>query len=642
MMQIKKNIFLPIKDGTRLALDLFTPAGDGPWPVVLAAYPYHKDGHVGFGCGLEMLSFLQAGYAYVLADLRGTGSSEGTTRDPFDPLRGDDLYTLVEWCGSQQWSTGNVGMTGESYGGMTALTAAAESPPSLKAIVPVMPPVFFYENLVFPGGSLNMLGMCGAWLNYMNVMNLLPPLYTEGREDWREVWRRRLDAYTPYVFGPLEHTAYDDYWRRVDIAVEKIHVPAYIIEAWRGFSHRDGFQTFASLKGPRKILVGPWVHGSPLLAQVNPVAHLNEAIRWFDYWLKGEDNGIMEEPPLSVYVLGEDAWRFEKAWPPEGSEEVVFHLHSSGGLTDGPDISESTLEYAHDPAVGTSAGLMTVYPLGIDYPRDQREDNARSLLFDTAPLAQALEIVGESVLTLTLSTDMPDAAVTAKLCAVGPDGASSFITSGWLRLSHRQGHQAPLPPLPGEPYKVQVRLCPVDYLVPAGNRLRLALSLSDFPRLFPLPHQGKIHLHFFPGKAQSLALQILPREKRLDGRPELAVSDLSILEGVEFAYEPKWKVVRDHVASRVTVESGMSMEFTPMHMTAPIKASNHYSAAVTEGMPDTACLDADSEIQFSLEGTGYTATVRQRVTQSQIEIATRVQEEGDVIHEKTFSREYRV
>ena len=117
---------------------------------------------------------------------------------------------------------------------------------------------------------------------------------------------------------------------------------------------------------------------------------------------------------------------------------------------------------------------------------------------------------------------------------------------------------------------------------------------------------------------------------------------MSILEGVEFAYEPKWKVVRDHVAGRVTVESGMSMGFTPMHMTVPIKASNHYAAAVTEGMPDTACLDADSEIQFSLAGTRYTATVRQRVTQSKIEIATRVQEGDDVIHEKTFSREYRV
>ena len=196
--------------------------------------------------------------------------------------------------------------------------------------------------------------------------------------------------------------------------------------------------------------------------------------------------------------------------------------------------------------------------------------------------------------------------------------------------------------MPGKPYKIQVKLWPIDYLIPAGHRLRLALSLSDFPRVFPLPHQGKIHLHFSPEGPQSLALQVLPVEKRTDARPELAVSDLSILEGVEFAYEPKWKVVRDQVAGQVSVESGMSMEFTPMHMAVPIQASNHYSATVMEGMPETARLDADSKIEFSLEGNRYAATVHQRVTQSQIEISTRVEEAGDVIHEREFSRDYEV
>lgn len=641
-MQMKKNILLPMRDGTRLAFDLFTPDGDGPWPVVLVAYPYQKDGHVGFGCTLDMLTFVGAGYAYVLADLRGTGSSEGTTRDPFDPLRGDDLYELVEWCGSQAWSTGKVGMTGESYGGMTSLAAAAESPPSLKAIVPVMPPVFFYENLVFPGGSLNMLGMCGAWLNYMNVMNLLPPLYTEGREDWRDLWESRLDAYTPYVFGPIEHTAYDDYWRNRDIPVHGIEVPTYIIEAWRGFSHRDGFRTFASLKGPRKILVGPWVHGSPLLAQVNPVAHLDETLRWFDYWLKGEDNGILDEPPISVHVLGEGVWRFEKAWPPEASEERVLYLQGSGRLDDTPDVSGSALRCLHDPAVGTGAGLMTVYPLGIDYPQDQREDNARSLLFDTAPLLEPLEIVGESALTLSLSTDMPDAAITAKLCDVRPDGVSSFITSGWLRLSHRDGHASVSPPVPGETHRMRLDLWPIDYRVPAGNRLRLALSLSDFPRIFPLPHRGGIRLPFSKEEAQKVVLRVLPEGRRREGRPELAASDPGLLEGVDFTYDPKWRVVKDHVSRRLSVESGMSMEFTPMHMTVPIRASNHYTAAVTEGLPETARLVADSSVEFALEGERYTASVHQEVTQSRIEISTRVEQAGRVLHDKDFSREFAV
>ena len=641
-MKMEKNILVPMKDGTRLALDLFKPDDDGPWPVVLVAYPYQKDGHVGFGCGLEMLTFLNSGYAYVLADLRGTGSSEGSTQDPFDPLRGDDLYTLVEWCGSQEWSTGKVGMTGESYGGMTSLTAAAESPPSLKAIVPVMSPVFFYRNLIFPGGSLNMLGMCGAWLNYMNVMNLLPPLYTQDREDWRGLWGKRLEAYTPYIFAAIEHTTYDEYWRKADIPVEKISVPTYIIEAWRGFSHRDGFQAFHALKGPKKILVGPWVHGSPLLAQVNPVAHLNEAIRWFDYWLKGEENGIAEEPPVTVHVLGKGTWKFEKAWPPDDSRERVLHLHSSGQLEASPDISKNTVEYKHDPVVGLSAGLMTVYPLGIDYPKEQTEDNARSLVFDTAPLPEALEIAGESTLTLTLSTDMPDAAITAKLCDVSPGGPSTFITSGWLRLSHREGHDTPSPPKSGQTYQIKIELWPVDYLIQEGHRLRLAISLSDFPRIFPLSHQGSIQLHLSPEGIQQLALRVLPAGRVLGTTPELATADLSILEGIEFEYEPSWKVVRDQVSDQVSVQSGMSMGFTPMHMASPIRASNHYSANVTQGRPETANIVADSRVEFALEGKRYVATAHQRVTQDQIEVSTRIDEEGKTVHEKTFEKGYSI
>jgi hypothetical protein len=274
---------------------------------------------------------------------------------------------------------------------------------------------------------------------------------------------------------------------------------------------------------------------------------------------------------------------------------------------------------------------MTVYPLGIDYPKEQREDNARSLVFDTAPLAQALEIVGESTLTLTLSTDMPEAAITAKLCDVGPDGASALITSGWLRLGRGDG----------EGIGVRLKLWPIDYLIPAGNRLRLALSLSDFPRIFPVPHRGRILLHFSTGVTQNLALHVLPAKKTMRAVPELGESDLSILEGVEFVYEPIWKVVRDQVSNQVSVTSGMFMEFTPMHMTVPMKASNHYTAAVTEGLPETARLVADSEVAFSLEGTGYVATVHQMVTQDRIETAARIEEEGKVIHEKTFAKDYK-
>jgi len=139
-MKADYNVMVEMKDGVKLSVDIYLPDGEGPWPVVLNCYPYHKDALLYRSLQPVVKRFVESNYAYVVADCRGTGASEGVSVDPLDPLNGDDLYTLVEWCGAQDWSTGKVGMWGSSYGGMTSLKAATVKPPSLKAIVPVMPP----------------------------------------------------------------------------------------------------------------------------------------------------------------------------------------------------------------------------------------------------------------------------------------------------------------------------------------------------------------------------------------------------------------------------------------------------------------------------------------------------------------------
>ncbi len=380
IMRARKNLPIHLSDGTILRADVFTPLGKGPWPVILTTFPYQKDGMGGGMAMLEGYDLIKAGYAVVVADLRGYGASGGIAEGPFDGLRKGDLYELVEWCSSQRWSNGKVGMKGESYGGMSALLAASAKPPSLQAIYVFMAPAFFYKNLVYPGGTLNMIGLCGAWLGFMNITNLFPPFYIKNLPEWRELWKKRLNHYIPYLISASEHVLYDKYWKGFDLPVKDIEIPTFILEGWWDFARDDAFQIFEDVRGPKKLLVGPWVHTFPSFSELEQMDYMHNMIRWFDYWLKGDDNGIMDEPPFSIFVMGQEHWKYENEWPPERANENRYYLHGNGLLAPEADYAEATLRYEHKPEVGTTSGLMLVFPLGLDYPGEQSKDNERSLV----------------------------------------------------------------------------------------------------------------------------------------------------------------------------------------------------------------------------------------------------------------------
>ncbi len=640
-MKSDYNIFVEMRDGVKLSVDTHIPEGEGPWPVVMSCYPYHKDALVGRSMQPVIKRFVENNYAYVVADLRGTGASEGASVDPLDPLNGDDLYSLVEWCGAQNWSSGNVGMWGSSYGAMTSLKAATAKPPSLKAIVPVMAPSSFYQSLAYPGGLLNMLGLGGAWLPLMNVLNLTPPLRIDEAGLWQKIWQNHLDNYIPYLFVGLDHPTYDDYWKENEIPLDQVEVPIFVIEGWLGFSIPDGLSQFQLAKGPRKILVGPWPHFDPNMCGIEPVDHVNEALRWFDYWLKGEDNGVMDEPPISICVMGSYQWKYENEWPISRGQQKKYYLTGSQELSESPINGAPTVKipYKYDPSVGITSGLKTVFPLGIDYPKDQRIDDAHSLTFDSAPLDNDFEVTGEPELILTLSTDVEDIGLVARLCDVAEEQSSTYATTGWLRLSHREGHEKPRPVKPGEMNKISMRLWPTSYLFRKGHRIRLSISCSDFPRVFPMNIEGSIFLHLGGSHIAELTLPVVPSGGP-SSKPVYEKPDLSFLEEFPMMMMPEWRVVQDHLLGRLSVESGVVMELPVDYLEEPYKYENHYHADITANNPSTAEIHADTSSRFKLAGENYYLHAYQVLTQFKLTVDAKVTINEKTVYEKKFEKEY--
>ena len=639
-MKADYNVMIEMKDGVKLSVDTYLPDGEGPWPVVLNCYPYHKDAFLYRSLQPVVKRFVENNYVYVVADCRGTGASEGVSVGPLDPLNGDDLYTLVEWCGAQDWSTGKVGMWGSSYGGMTSLKAATAKPPSLKAIVPVMPPSSFYQNLAFPGGMLNMLGLCGAWLALMNVMNLTPPLRIDEAGRWKRIWQSHLENYVPYLSVGLEHLTYDEYWKGHEIQIDQIEVPIYVIEGWYGFSILDGLRQYGLAKGPKKLLVGPWTHFDPNMCGLEPVDHIKEAIRWFDHWLKEENNGVMDEPPVAICVLGSYQWKYENEWPIRRTQHKKYYLTGDQRLSASPPGGpEKKLSYRYEAAVGITAGLRTVFPLGIDYPKDQRYDDAHSLTFDSAPLESDMEVTGQPEVALTLSADMEGVGLVAKLCDVSPDRSSALATVGWLRLSHREGHEKPEPVKPGETYTITLKLWPTSYLFRKDHRIRLSISCSDFPRVFPLEAEGSIHLHLGGSNTAELQLPVVPSGGPTS-KPVFERPDLSFLEEFPIVMMPEWRVVHDHLLGRLSVESGVLIEFTPDYLDGPYRYENHYHADITGNNPSTAEIHADTSSSFKLAGENYYIHANQVLTQSKLTVNAKITVDDKVVFEKKFEKEY--
>jgi putative CocE/NonD family hydrolase len=640
---VLRNVLIPLSDGVCLAGDLFLPDSPGPFPGLVSYYPYHKDDLIGALFDHPNRYFAARGYASVLVDLRGLGNSEGVAWDVGDPREANDGAEIVEWAASQSWCDGNVGMWGMSYGGITSFQTAALAPAHLKAIVPMFGGLDHYQDIVYPGGCFNCLGILGGWGPFMTAMNLTPPMYQDPDGRWYRIWRERLNAgRAPYIMPYQQHPDYDEYWESKSIAAERITVPAFLMGAWRDIFPEAMVRAYERIRGPRRMLMGPWMHEMPDLAGFAQVDYLAEMLRWWDCWLKGAANGVRDEPPVVIYVQGQ-GWRYESEWPITRTRDALTYLSLSdtgnGGLATKPPPHASEVSYVGDPTVGVMAGLWDPTGTGLGAPLDQGSDDVRSITFTGDPLPQALEITGSPEAIVFVALDQgADANLVVKLCDVAPDGHSALITTGWAKASRRLSDEQARSQAT-KPEEFRVSLWATSYVVQAGHRLRVSVSCGDFPRIWPTRSNPLIRLATGGPTPSAVRLPVVPPSEMRT--PELPVPDPNV-KRTPFDIEgtPRWQILRDLAAGTVVVSTGIRSAIRSTNGDGRFEIDRIGRASVSATKPDSARVDGEATIRLQTP-LGSTVIVRSRlrVTQDGQDFRASVEVDDHVIFERQWASE---
>ena len=594
-----RNVLIPLADGTELAGDLRVPAAGGAAPALVTYMPYHKDAMFASSFDVANDLFAQNGYAVLVVDVRGLGASGGRAGEALDAQEGHDAAAVIEWAAAQPWCNGRVGMWGISYGGITTFRAAAERPPALKAIVPILGCLDGYRDAMCPGGVRNCLGVVGVWGSMMLALQLMPPMWQDPEGRWRRVWLERLEGSRPWMLPWQQHPDADDFWADKSTEAERIEVPSFLIGGWRDIFPEAMVRAYERIAAPKKLWMGPWLHGEPDASPLCAVEYLEEMLRWWDRWLRNEDNGIDREPPVTLYVQEGDGWRHEAAWPIARTDVRRLELCADGGLEEGVADKPAWMRYVCDPTVGTAAGLWEPLALGLGLPLDQGEDDARSLTFTTLPLKEDWEITGDPRARLHFRVvEGDDVMLAAKLVVVHADGRASLITTGVLRASHREGSECPLPVPIGEDLTAEIPLWTTSYLVRRGERLRLSVACADFPRFWPTPTNPVIEVGVGGTDGSWVHVPRVPATAPLPG-PDIPAADPSVERyPLVLTADPVWTLERDLAHDGVSVSTGIHLEFiTPDHE-GGVAMHHVATASVRRNCPDGARVRAESELRL--------------------------------------------
>jgi hypothetical protein len=567
-VRVLEHVTIPLSDGTRLAAKIWLPESSDirPVPAIMEYIPYRKRDFEARGDSVTHGYFAGHGYACVRVDLRGAGESEGVLRDEYLPQEQRDGLEVLGWIAAQPWCDGSVGMMGISWGGFNSLQLAALRPPELKAIITVCSTDDRYaDDVHYMGGCL--LGDNLSWASTMFAYNACPPDPVLVGDRWKEMWLERLEGSGLWLRTWLEHQRRDAYWRHGSVCEDfaAISCPVMAVSGWADGYSNAVFRLLEGLTVPRKGLIGPWSHKYPHFGIPGPaIGFLQEALRWWDAWLKGKDAGVAKDPMLRVWMQDSvppttryrkrpGRWVAEPSWPARHIQIKALHLHDSHLLLEERPERQAGLAIQSPLSVGLYAGKWCSYAAPPDLPHDQREEDGGALTFDSRPLKEPLEILGSPVLSLDVSSSEPVAMIAVRLSDVAPDDKATRVTYGLLNLCHRKGHADPEPMHPGEIYRVHVQLNHIAQRFPPGNRLRISVSTSYWPLAWPSPRPVRLTLHsgtsrlelpVRPPKESDAALRPFPEP---EGALPVSMSQLK-------PARHSWKVVRDLAEDESTLE----------------------------------------------------------------------------------------
>lgn len=497
------HVTIRMSDGVRLSARIWRPVTSGrePVPAILEAIPYRKNDLTSTRDAIHHPYIAGHGYACVRVDLRGTGESEGVLLDEYLEREQCDLEELLAWLAEQPWCDGTTGMMGISWGAFAALQVAARQPPSLGAIVIAsFTDDRYADDMHYLGGAMLSDNLAEAGTMFAYATCPPDPAVVGGR--WRDMWHERLDSARPWVLEWLRHQHRDAYWRHASLSedYQALRCPVLASSGWADGYSNAVTRLLSRVQVPRKGLIGPWSHKMPHLGEPGlTIGYLQEVVRWWDHWLKGVDNGVMDGPmirawmqesvpPSTSYEERPGRWVGEPSWPSPHIHEVSHPLRDrtivrAGEEPDSSGEGESAgrVHTVQSPlSVGQFAGKWASYNAPPDLPYDQREEDGGSLVFETPPLTERVEILGAPAVELLVSSAKETAQIAVRLSDVAADGRATRVTYGVLNLAHRAG-DSPEPLEPGRTYRVRIPLNGVAQVFPAGHRIRLSLSTSYWP-----------------------------------------------------------------------------------------------------------------------------------------------------------------
>jgi hypothetical protein len=495
-----ENTWIVMPDGCRIAARIWLPlvAESEPVPAILECIPYRKRDFMRARDEPIHRYFAVKGFASVRVDIRGSGDSDGVLNDEYTPQELEDMQEVIAWIAAQSWCSGKVGMMGISWGGFNALQVAALKPPALKAIITLCSTDDRYaDDAHYMGGCLLNENM--QWGSILTLYSAYPPDPEIVGDRWRDMWRERLEALEPFPVIWMNHPWRDDYWRHGSVCEDyrRIDCAVYAIGGWADAYTNSVPRLLANLDCPKKGLVGPWAHVFPHDGMPGPpIGFLQEAVRWWSHWLKDVETGIMDEPgyrvwmqesvpPAPTYTERPGRWVAEECWPSPRIRPMRRYLNP-GHLSTRP-ANESEISFSSPQTTGLRAGEWCAFGTEGEMPRDQRPDDGGSVVFDSDPLPERVEILGAPSVTLEIKSDKPAALLAVRLSDLAADGAATRVCYGLLNLTHRRGHAKPSALRPGRWYRVTVQLNDIAHAFPAGNRIRVSLSSSYWPIAWPSP-----------------------------------------------------------------------------------------------------------------------------------------------------------